>query len=422
MERVRILLVEQNNIHQLAFKLFMDKDETSYDYVIAGSLKEVRDIVETKTFDVIITDFQLGDGTALDILDLADGVPLIVTTGIDDQQTAVEAMKRGAYDYLVRDKDYNYIKVMPVLVENAIKRKRSEDLFSLLSHAMVSICDCVYITDMTHKIVFVNNAFCETYGYRKEEILGREGNALWGEIEVSSENKESITGEPEDGGRVEIRHRRKDGSTFPVLISKSIVKNESGEGVSLVRVARDITEIKGLEDELRSLTLTDGLSGIGNRRKLDLFFEREWGRAVRNKSVISLVMIDIDYFKDYNDTYGHQPGDECIKRVAQSIDGILKRPGDIVVRYGGEEFAVVMPGTDKEGALVMAERLRSEIEGLNIEHSSTETGRVTISLGVACKEPGKKDSPEDLFSAADKALYKSKKDGRNRVSFSTKGK
>ncbi|MEE9542518.1 MAG: diguanylate cyclase [Thermodesulfobacteriota bacterium] len=417
MERVRILLVEQNSIHQLAFKLFMDKDETSYDYVIAGSLKEVCDIIETNTFDVIITDFQLGDGTALDILDLAEGVPLIVTTGIDDQQTAVEAMKKGAYDYLVRDKDYNYIKVMPVLVENAIKRKRSEDLFSLLSHAMVSICDCVYITDMTHKIVFVNNAFCETYGYSEEEILGREGTALWGEIEVLNENKESITGEAEQGNRVEIRHRRKDGTTFPVLISKSIVKNESGEGVSLVRVARDITEIKGLEDELRSLTLTDELSGIGNRRKLELFFEREWGRAVRNKSEISLMMIDIDYFKDFNDTYGHQPGDECIKRVASSIDGILNRPGDIVVRYGGEEFAVVMPGTDKEGALVLAEKLRAEIEGLNIEHRSTATGRVTISIGVANMKPGKKDSPEALFTIADKALYKSKQDGRNRVTF-----
>jgi diguanylate cyclase (GGDEF)-like protein/PAS domain S-box-containing protein len=331
-------------------------------------------------------------------------------------------MKKGAYDYLVRDKDYNYIKVMPVLVENAIKRKRSEDLFSLLSHAMVSICDCVYITDMAHKIVFVNNAFCETYGYKEDEILGREGNALWGEIEVSSEHKESITGEAEQGGRVEIRHRRKDGTTFPVLISKSIVKNERGEGVSLVRVARDITEIKGLEDELRSLTLTDELSGIGNRRKLELFFEREWGRAVRNKSKISLMMIDIDYFKDYNDTYGHQPGDECIKKVAQCIDGILNRPGDIVVRYGGEEFAVVMPGTDKEGALVMAERLCSEIEGLGIEHRSSDKSRITISIGVACMRPGKKDSPEDLFTIADKALYQSKQDGRNRVTFSTKKK
>ncbi len=418
MERVKILLVEQNSIHQLAFKLFMDKDETSYDYVIADSLKEVENIIKTNVFDVIITDFQLGDGTALDILDLTEGVPLIVTTGIDDQQTAVEAMKKGAYDYLVRDKDYNYIKVMPVLVENAIKRKRSEDLFSLLSHAMLSICDCVYITDSEHKIVFVNKAFCETYGYEEEEILGREGKELCGEIEMPDKSSESITGGLEDGGRVEIRHRRKDGTTFPVLISKSIVKSESGEGVSLVSVARDITEIKRLEDELRSLTLTDELSGIGNRRKLELFFEREWATAIRNKSAISIMMIDIDYFKDYNDTYGHQPGDECIKVVAKSIDEILNRPGDIVVRYGGEEFAVVMPGTAKEGALIMAEKLRAAIEGLNVEHRVSDIGRLTISLGVASMEPCNEDSPENFFSVADKALYQSKQDGRNRVTFS----
>ena len=417
MERVKILLVEADRVHQLAFKLFMDKDETSYDYSIAGSVAEVVEVIESSHFDVIITDFYLGDGTALDVLDIVDGTPVIVTTGMDDQQTAVEAMKKGAYDYLVRDKDYNYIKVMPVLVENAIKRKKSEDLFSLLSHAMVSICDCVYITDMEHKIIFVNNAFCETYGYKMEEIMGEEGKILWGDMEVADGEVESIIGDPEDGGRMEISHRRKDGTTFPVLISKSIVKNDKGEGVSIVRVTRDITEIKGLEDELRSLTLTDALSGIANRRKLDLFFDREWASAVRNNSIISLMMIDIDFFKLFNDTYGHQAGDDCLKVVAKTIDSILKRPGDIVVRYGGEEFAVVMPGTEKEGALIMGEKLRVAIEELNIEHNSSEKGVVTVSVGASSLTPGKDDSPKDLFSAADKALYQSKEDGRNRVNF-----
>ncbi|MBE9532349.1 MAG: diguanylate cyclase [Proteobacteria bacterium] len=420
MERVKILLVEADRVHQLAFKLFMDKDETSYDYVIAGSVKEVVEVIEGSHFDVIITDFYLGDGTALDILDIVEGTPVIVTTGIDDQQTAVEAMKKGAYDYLVRDKDYNYIKVMPVLVENAIKRKKSEDLFSLLSHAMVSICDCVYITDMEHKIIFVNNAFCETYGYRKEDIMGQDGKILCGEVEIAGGEVDSIIGDPEDGGRVEISHKRRDESTFPVLVSKSIVKNDKGESESIVRVTRDITEIKGLEDELRSLTLTDELSGIANRRKLDLFFDREWASAIRNSTEISLMMIDIDFFKLFNDTYGHQAGDECLKAVARMIDSILKRPGDIVVRYGGEEFAVVMPGTDKAGALIMGEKLRKAIEGLNVEHNSSKKGVVTISIGVSSLKPGKRDSPKELFGVADKALYRSKEEGRNMVTFLAK--
>ena len=230
---------------------------------------------------------------------------------------------------------------------------------------------------------------------------------------------DSLTDGPSIGDRIEISHRKKDGSIFPVLISKSIVKNEKGDGVSIVRVTRDITEIKGLEDELRSLTLTDELSGIANRRKLDLFFDREWASAIRNKSIISLMMIDIDYFKLYNDTYGHQAGDECIKKVARMIDSVLKRPGDIVVRYGGEEFAVVMPGTNKEGALIMGEKLRAEVEGLNIEHNSSEKGVVTVSIGVSFLKPGKDDSPKDLFSVADKALYRSKEGGRNMVTFLT---
>ena len=112
------------------------------------------------------------------------------------------------------------------------------------------------------------------------------------------------------------------------------------------------------------------------------------------------MMIDIDFFKLFNDTYGHQAGDDCLKAVARMIDSVLKRPGDIVVRYGGEEFAVVMPGTDKEGALIMGEKLRGEIEGFGIEHNSSEKGIVTISIGVSSIKLRRKHDSLKIFSVS----------------------
>jgi len=168
--------------------------------------------------------------------------------------------------------------------------------------------------------------------------------------------------------------------------------------------------------KLNLLSSLDGLTGIANRRRFDEYMEAEWRRGRRHFKPLSLIMADIDFFKAYNDTYGHQAGDECLKAVANTIQSTLRRPEDLLCRYGGEEFAVVLPGTQKNGAVFLAETICSVVEKMAILHSGSKVSdHVTVSLGVATILPTKELSPADLISAADGALYSAKSQGRNRV-------
>jgi len=173
-------------------------------------------------------------------------------------------------------------------------------------------------------------------------------------------------------------------------------------------------ELEAKNSELERLSSLDGLTGIANRRIFDEFIKREWLRAARDGSSISLILIDIDHFKKFNDGYGHQGGDDCLRKVARTLASTVKRPSDLVARYGGEEFAVVMPGTDREGALKIAEALRSGVDSMNLTHEfSTTADHVTISLGVATMPPSGTTAPEELITKADEALYQAKEAGRN---------
>lgn len=178
-------------------------------------------------------------------------------------------------------------------------------------------------------------------------------------------------------------------------------------------------QLEAANAKLKLLSSLDGLTNIANRRRFDEFLEREWRRALRDENHISLIMVDIDYFKKYNDGYGHQAGDDCLKKVAGALAKDVKRPGDLVARYGGEEFAVVLSNTEAATAKNIAEKLRSNIESMGVPHDHSEAGKVvTLSIGVASVVPSRDSSPGELIEAADKALYKAKHNGRNRVEVS----
>ncbi len=168
--------------------------------------------------------------------------------------------------------------------------------------------------------------------------------------------------------------------------------------------------------ELRRLTHSDGLTGLSNRRYLDEYLSAEWRRGTRDKAEMSLLMIDVDNFKLYNDTYGHVAGDEVLKRIAATVERCLGRPGDLAARFGGEEFAVVLPGTRLEGVRALAEKIRSEVEALQVPHATSPTGQyVTISIGGASVIPTIDSPMTSLIEAADLALYRAKRDGKNQV-------
>lgn len=177
-----------------------------------------------------------------------------------------------------------------------------------------------------------------------------------------------------------------------------------------------IRELEAAQIELQLLASRDGLTGVANRRSFDEKLAMEWHRAAREGQPLSLLLTDVDYFKRYNDTYGHQEGDACLRAVAQAMAGNVHRPADLVARYGGEEFAVILPGTDLAGVAVMAERIRAAVEQLGLPHRASEIAdHVTLSVGTVTAIPGADGNPGQLVSAADAALYRAKHAGRNRV-------
>ncbi len=177
-----------------------------------------------------------------------------------------------------------------------------------------------------------------------------------------------------------------------------------------------INTLKRLEAELQKQSGQDWLTGLANRRRFDEIIQQEWARARRDETPLGLLMIDIDYFKLYNDSYGHQAGDACLQQVAKTIGGAVHRPGDLPARYGGEEFVAVLPKTDAAGAALVAEKMRDAVEALHLQHvNSRVSDRVTISVGAAGMVPPEKGDPAVLIAAADQALYQAKREGRNRV-------
>ncbi|WP_096200269.1 PAS domain S-box protein [Bacillus sp. FJAT-45350] len=212
----------------------------------------------------------------------------------------------------------------------------------------------------------------------------------------------------------EVKYIRKDGKVF--IGELTVTKIKYDEETCILGVIRDITKQKAINEKLEELSRIDGLTAIANRRSFDEELAKEWKRASINSTPLSLIMLDIDHFKAYNDTYGHSGGDECLKTIAQTLKNSIKFHSDFVARYGGEEFSVILPETSQEEAKAAANRLRSIIEELSIPHIGSKVSQyVTISLGVSTVIPTSQMQSKELIEKADKALYYSKGSGRNQV-------
>lgn len=221
----------------------------------------------------------------------------------------------------------------------------------------------------------------------------------------------------------DYRALTRDGESVWIRDVVHVVRNAAGEVESLIGFMFDISERKkteqkllDLQQELESLSFKDGLTGVSNRRMFDTVVEAEWADARRSGQPLSLILIDIDYFKQYNDCYGHIEGDACLKQVAQVLSGAATRGRDGFARFGGEEFALILPATDAAAALKVAERCRDLIRKAQIPHGCSPVGPwLTISLGLGAVVPAPGDAAIDFIAAVDRRLYQAKQRGRNSI-------
>jgi diguanylate cyclase (GGDEF)-like protein len=198
---------------------------------------------------------------------------------------------------------------------------------------------------------------------------------------------------------------------WAILVRRTVRREAELLQVIRLRTA----QLEEANEKLEALSYLDALTGIGNRRAFDKALDREWRRAVRSKQSLSLLMLDIDWFKSFNDRYGHQAGDKALVEVAAVLTDIIRRAGDTVARYGGEEFAVLMPETDLPGAAVIAGRILAGIQQMSMPAEDGIDGILTLSIGYAAIVPTDEGRSEALVAAADAALYQAKHDGRNRA-------
>ncbi len=255
-----------------------------------------------------------------------------------------------------------------------------------------------------------NEAFENLFDIKKEALLKIENNSIFGDkIKdiVNEKEKELKINKNPLTFEVEMDERNLIFKIMPIITEDVF----NGYVCSII----DISEQKKYQKLLETLAIKDELTGLYNRRGLSDFIEREWKNAIRQKQPISILMIDVDNFKKYNDSYGHQQGDKCLKSISEVMIKNVYRPADIVSRIGGEEFLIILPNTNFQGALKVAERIRQEVFKLKIPHKHSDYGVITISIGISTSVPGKFEKYEELIDDADKNLYIAKSKGKNRI-------
>ena len=284
--------------------------------------------------------------------------------------------------------------------------------------------DAIILGDLDGRRTYVSPGIRALSGWEPRDLTGRNVRELIHPADLLEfEMAMRALRAGSEGGTIEYRGRKKDGEYFWAEGSLRVYRDPAtGRPTGFLNLERDISDRKRSEEHLQSayrametLVVVDALTGIANRRRFDDSVSTEWRRALREATKLSLLLIDADHFKRYNDTYGHVRGDSCLKQIAEAALDVVLRPGDLVARYGGEEFAIVLPGTDEIGAKAVAEDICQAVRNRQIPHEGNAPGIVTVSIGCSTMVPQRGKSAQDLIESADQALYRAKGKGRNRV-------
>jgi diguanylate cyclase (GGDEF)-like protein/PAS domain S-box-containing protein len=297
-----------------------------------------------------------------------------------------------------------------------LNRNTGEDVYrSILEESADVIC---HVED--GRFTYISPSAAHVFGWDAEALIGKDPLSTLHKDDVHVVTEMIARLEPDctDFSTTRVRAVCGDGSTRWCETTSRLTTNGSG-GRRGVLVMRDISERKRLEEEMAALALQDGLTGLANRRAFDQTLDLEWKRTLRSSGEMALLLLDVDYFKQFNDTYGHQAGDDCLRAIAACAKEQCRRPGDMVCRYGGEEIAVILAESGADAALARAEAIRASIEALDIPHEQSGcSNSVTVSIGAGAafsRTGGSVRMPESLLQAADHALYKAKNEGRNCV-------
>ena len=303
-------------------------------------------------------------------------------------------------------------------VEDLSPRNITHELLTINEHFRImldSISNGIIEIDQNKRIIYANPSALRFFSMPAETLLGSYFTRIFQPEtdEISSLIKRAASAGDMGGGHIKISVRNR-------LLDVSVVPSDPSRNTQVI-VLEDITlrekaqkDLLEANNKLEVLARIDGLTNVSNRRHFDELLHQEWGRLKREKGELALLLCDVDYFKDFNDTYGHLDGDQCLKDIAQTISSSLRRPSDTAARYGGDEFVIILPNTTLEGALHLAEDIRNRVFRLPIRHKkSLVSDRVTVTIGASSGFPGD-TLPEDKFIwLADKALYEAKMKGRN---------
>ncbi len=343
-------------------------------------------------------------------------IPVIFISARDETADIVAGFDIGAADYIPK----------PLRMEEVCARVRAQLRMRTTSETQTAQADRLrmivnsmdqglLIVEASGRIQYANPA-CDRYlGCKPEDLVGRRLADL---LEQTEAQADAVADAAIGQGTREVNIRHHDGSlrAMDLTVTPLTLPPMHAESGLFVALLHDITHHKQSEDALQRAAMLDPLTKIANRRQFDAFLEKEWQRAIRNAQPLSLVVLDVDHFKLYNDTLGHAAGDACLQQVAQALQCHAARPTDLAARYGGEEFVLLFGETPLDAATRLAEMIRSAVEALQLPNPrSPSSPWLTVSVGVATIVPTQLDEIENLFVCADRAMYAAKAGGRNRV-------
>jgi two-component system cell cycle response regulator len=447
---MRVLIAEDSVVARKLLE--RNLQQMGYEVVAAEDGAKAWEAYQHAPTPIVITDWEMPHMNGIELCRAIRQHPsehytyLMMLTARGQKEDKLQALEAGADAFLSKPLDIAELRANLRVAERILKaeadlqaqKQQLQDLneelasqneqlqhsYRLIEHAnrrfselFENIPVACFTVDLEGNIHEWNLAAQQLYGYTKEEVLFQPFYAKVFKGASASRLHEMLQRVLQGGVLIGIESEDYDseGNLHYVLRSAFPIRNLNREVVGAIVAVVDVTyrveyenQLKALNQKLQSLAVTDGLTGLHNHRAFQDYLEEQFQTAMRNKQPLALILMDVDHFKQYNDTYGHQAGDEVLRQVAQILQTNV-REGDFVARYGGEEFVVVLPRTDLESAVAVAERLRRAIES-----AEWSLRPVTGSFGVASIRPDM-ETRQELIEAADQALYQAKKNGRNRV-------